>query len=530
MSGPTGGTAIPDRPQVARDSVSDELAQLRFLLVGPERAQLNKLRERLEDPRLRAEDVSQVLADAIRICAARDKEIGRSLSPVIEIVLKNLVRQEPAILTDTIYPIIGRSIRKAISAALQGMAQSLNRVVEQSLSVRGMQWRMEAWRTGKSYGEIVLLRSLLYRVEQVFLIHRETGLLLQQAAVQDAARDPDLVSSMLVAIQDFVRDSFSGGEKDELDTIQVGDLGIWIQYGPRALLAGVVRGVAPRELSNVLQEALETIHREQQSELESFTGDVSAFEAARPQLESCLLGNAKPKNTRPRMLAWAIAGIAILAVLSGLALLGLSVRDTRRWTRYVERLENEPGILVTNAERRGGRYFIKGLRDPYSEDPSRLLRDAQIDPQRVTWRWEPILSEHPRLVALRRFDEEREKVEQRSIYFSTGSSEIVPGQLAIIDEVSAAVRALLSAAQTAGWAVRLEVIGHSDPPGTRDLNSRLSAERASRVLKLLADAGVPGDRLVARAVPFGDASRNMRGAAAVDFERRVSFRVVTGRP
>ena len=33
-------------------------------------------------------------------------------------------------------------------------------------------------RTGRSFAEVVMLRSLVYRVEQIFLIHRETSLSL----------------------------------------------------------------------------------------------------------------------------------------------------------------------------------------------------------------------------------------------------------------------------------------------------------------------------------------------------------------
>ena len=91
-----------------------------------------------------------------------------------------------------------------------------------------MQWRWEALRTGRPYAEIVVLRSLLYRVEQVFLIHRESGLLLQHVAARVRRRrletkDPEMVSGMLTAIQDFVHDSVSGTEGENLETIRMGD-------------------------------------------------------------------------------------------------------------------------------------------------------------------------------------------------------------------------------------------------------------------------------------------------------------------
>ena len=50
-----------------------------------------------------------------------------------------------------------------------------------------------------------MLRSLVYRVEQLFLIHRKTSLSLLHVALDPAiAKDSDMVAGMLSAIQDFV--------------------------------------------------------------------------------------------------------------------------------------------------------------------------------------------------------------------------------------------------------------------------------------------------------------------------------------
>ena len=99
--------------------------------------------------------------------------------------------------------------------------------------------------TGKPFSEILLARSLLYRVEQVFLIHRKSGLLLQHVAAEDAVlKDADMISGMLTAIQDFVSDSFVEGGQD-LETLDIGRFKLWIQYGPKAMIVGAVSGNAP---------------------------------------------------------------------------------------------------------------------------------------------------------------------------------------------------------------------------------------------------------------------------------------------
>ncbi|MEZ5976076.1 MAG: hypothetical protein R3E96_14915 [Planctomycetota bacterium] len=46
----------------------------------------------------------------------------------------------------------------------------MNVALENSFSPRGVRWRMEAWRTGRPFGEVVLLNSLEYRASS-----RSTG-------------------------------------------------------------------------------------------------------------------------------------------------------------------------------------------------------------------------------------------------------------------------------------------------------------------------------------------------------------------
>ena len=164
--------------------------------------------------------------------------------------------------------------------------------------MQGIKWRLEALRSRKPFSEIVLLHSIVYRVEQVFLIHKKTGLMLQHVVrAETDLQDADMVSSMLTAIRDFVADSFKVEEDEGLETIRVGELTVWIEQGPLAILAVVIRGNAPQSLRLLIQETLENIHSAYVEVLESFGGDTAPFEEARPALEACLVSQYK-KNGR----------------------------------------------------------------------------------------------------------------------------------------------------------------------------------------------------------------------------------------
>ena len=171
-----------DRPAAAARHVpAAEFAELRSLLVGPEQRHLRTLQARLDDQGAQTRDVSRVLPQAI-LLRKDDPQMTRALAPTVEEAITASVRRNPRPLADALFPIFGPAIRKAIAASLSTMLESMNRTLEHSLSWRAVQWRITALRTGKSFAEVVLLDTLVYRVEQVFLIERESGLLLQHVS------------------------------------------------------------------------------------------------------------------------------------------------------------------------------------------------------------------------------------------------------------------------------------------------------------------------------------------------------------
>lgn len=400
-------TSAPGAPAqggtTQNDKANNGLAELRQLLLSPEQQQLDELRVRLDAMEPEAERVSHILPEAIARRGHPDSSLTSALLPSVEEAIKISVTRAPQTLVDAIFPVMGPAIRKAITHALNSMLQSLNQTLEQRFSFRGLRWRLEAWQTGKSFAEVVLLHTLLYRVEQVFLIHRETGLLLQHVVAGDVtAFEPDMVSGMLTAIEDFVHDSFTVQQDEMLDTFHAGDLTVWVEQGSQAFIAAVIRGNPPLELRPVLQDALATIHRTCAHDLASFEGDATPFAVSRPHLEACLLSQAEERSKRFSLLFW----LLLLLIVAGLGAacytwLYVPAQEHQRWADYVERLHAEPGIVVTEASKHQGTYAIRGLRDPLAADPEQLLHTSGIPADSVRSRWEPYHALYPAFVMAR---------------------------------------------------------------------------------------------------------------------------------
>ena len=492
---------------------SDGFAQLRELLVGPERDEIAGIQQRLRDPEQCAADLARFLPDAIK--AARAKALRESLEPIFEKAFQASVRKHPQVLADAIYPVIGPAIRSSVSASIREFAESLNQIVEKSVSLRAIRWRIEARVTGKSFSEILLTRSLLYHVEQVFLIHRKSGLLLQHAE-SDASvlKDADMISGMLTAVQDFFSDSFTEGGQN-LETVDAGRFKLWIQYGPKALVVGAVSGSAPAELKGVFRNTIDRVHENFYAQLDAFKqDDLSVFDPAHPLLEACLLGQSPPGKKQKPVVAWLIAALIVL-VLAGF--IGYRIQRSSRWNRYFAALKAQPGIVVTDIEKGGPGYIIAGMKDPKASDPAALLRARNLDPGKVRFEWQPYLSLNTPFAAARDMDSAKHRIEGQLVRFEVGSSKLPLSEADKIAEISGLLRE--------HPAMRLDLTGRADEVGKPGTNMKLSTDRVNRVIEAFVGQGIAADRL--QTVAVGDARPLRMGGTDWDRadNRSVAFRI-----
>jgi outer membrane protein OmpA-like peptidoglycan-associated protein len=498
-------------PELA-DSGAAEFTELRHLLVGPELEQLARVQDRLADPAKRAEDLAQVLPEVIR--AARGKALREALEPIFEKTFHSTVRKNPREIADAIYPIIGPAIRTSIAAAIRDFAEALNQIVEKSVSFRSIRWRIEAILTGKPFSQILLSKSLLYSVEQVFLIHRKSGLLLQHAAAQGAVvKDADMVSGMLTAIQDFLADSFADGGQD-LETVDVGRFKLWLTYGPKVLLVGAVSGTAPVELKQVLRKALDQIEDSLQSEIANFKqDDVMVFEPARAYLEACLLGKPAPAQRRGARLWPYFAAVALVIAIA----VGYQILQRSRWNQYLAALKQQPGIVVTAIERRGSTYVVEGLKDPLAANPAGA-------PGTVSFNLKPYLSLNTPFAEQRELNAARDAIERRIIRFDSGSSKLALEAAGAIDEVTSVMARLLRGRPN----TRIIVIGRADETGSPEMNMKLAQDRATSVIDALIAQGIAPEALAKLAA--GNTQPLRQGSTEWDraTNRSVSFQIAPG--
>lgn len=389
-----------------------EFDELKRLILGEEQALLERLRARVEDPKQRTEDVAEVLVSAIRSFEAQPDQrlhLREALEEPVATTLEHRIRRDPTPMAEALYPVIAPSVRRTVAGSLRAFVQNLNQIIEAGLSPRSWRWRLEAWRSGLHYREVVLRHILVYRVDQTFLIHNPSGLLIAERGHPDAAQlDHDAISAMLSALQSFVRDSFAGGDDDaRLQTVEVGERTVLLAHGPQALLACVIRGAPAPELQEVLEERIATLHRDYPQTLQAFpedNGDTlrpELEEALEPTLQSAYRGGHQPSRRRNPFLAAPFLGVVALALLVTGFSLWQSWHVEQVRARLADALDQAPGLTVTDWSRDAGRWVVSGLRDPLSISLTAVRETAGVPAEAVAFRMRPYRSLEPELVKAR---------------------------------------------------------------------------------------------------------------------------------
>lgn len=375
------------------------LHELRRILFEEEQQSLDELRARVADAEVRAADIAEVLPAAVRASNSGD-DLIESLREPVGRVIHDSVRNDPDSFADALFPVMGPAIRKAVAESIRALADRINKAVEQSISWNGLKWRLEAVRTGVPLGDIIVRETLLYDTEELFVIERDSGLLIAHLDKEGATseNDSDAVSAMLTAIRDFVRDSFGGDDANDLDSVAIGGRTVWISYGPSAMLAAVFSGNPPTALRADFHEVNEAIHRRHAPAIEQFNGDRAPFDDIDVLLRPLLKNAVREQDGRTPTSYKPLAVAAVVLALIVAAWFVLAARERARIEQYVAALNAVPGLIVIDRHETDGATHVRLLRDPLSTIPIGLPATHGLDEAEVVLETLPFMSSHSDIV------------------------------------------------------------------------------------------------------------------------------------
>ncbi len=312
-------------------------------------SELDQLREQfyLESealfPRLVA-DLSNIITRAIQVSR---QAMADALGPVMGDAIRVQIRDSREEMVEALYPVILGTVQRAISEFARELQRNIDARLKTSFRPRGALRTLYARIRGISESELILRDSLPFEVEEIFLIQRESGLLMAQKGSDVAeAPDSDLISGMLTAIRDFARESFGDGTADEeLDEIQYGGERIIIQSGQFVYIAAVVGGVEPEGFRSQLRQFINELHIRYKPQLRDYSGDPATIPELNSQLAvleqeiltpEVVVSKPLGRNQRLALIGAGIVGIVALACACfylqfTVALLPIAFGDTPTW-------------------------------------------------------------------------------------------------------------------------------------------------------------------------------------------------------
>ncbi len=297
----------PDRPE---DGLQDNVEEIRRILLQPETL---------------ASKISPVIAQALsdKIRDSRD-EIAVALAPVIGEVIRRQSYDARDDIIDALYPIIGQTINRAITEAIRDIARKVDHSLRRNLSPGELFQRFRARISGVNANEIALLNAIPFEVYEIFLIQRESGLLILHLSNSSTPiPDRDLVSGMLTAIRSFAHDAFGQEQKGELDAIEYGEQTIILEAAGSAYLALVVTGIAPSDIRDQMCEILIDLHENYYDSLLHYDGSDEALKQEAKNKLRIFIDNSEieeeksgPLSTMQKAL---LIGLLIVVVLTPIA-------------------------------------------------------------------------------------------------------------------------------------------------------------------------------------------------------------------
>ena len=106
------------------------------------------------------------------------------------------------------------------------------------------------------------IRRYYATVDEAFIIYEDGRLIAHQTRHLKPGMDDDVLSSMLVAIQDFVKDSFKDERVTALKRLDFGEKKILVEKGDRVYLAAVLHGKHAGKIPQKMLQAIEEIQKE----------------------------------------------------------------------------------------------------------------------------------------------------------------------------------------------------------------------------------------------------------------------------
>jgi len=377
------------------------LSRLRDILLSEDQKRLaeleqeiNRLQDQISDKEALIETIDPVIADLLdrKITDSHD-EFVEIMAPVIGGSIKKQVSEAKDDIADALYPVIGKTIRKSVSEAMKNLVNSINERVEQSLQKINVFNLFKSKVTGVSQGELVLRGALPCYIEELFVIQKDSGLLIAHVSGEgsESTVDEELISGMLTAIRSFVAQTFAKSPDQDLYEIQYGDYNIQLELHHNFYVAAVVKGVRPTNFTESLRKLGNRFHNRFYKKIREFSGDSSTVKDCLPMLTAFVAEfnrdyqTAVHKKSKPYFIYFAVLLLIVLLIILTVRTIIPTVKNHRHAQQITEMIQGDAFLGDENisCDLNKGQLIVSGTVTGIA-DQVRLDSLLRTSPQFVT--------------------------------------------------------------------------------------------------------------------------------------------------
>jgi outer membrane protein OmpA-like peptidoglycan-associated protein len=263
--------------------------------------------------------MSHAIAPAIPMAISQQiitspDEVSDAFAPTMGRAIKKQIQLEENVIIDALYPIIGSTISKYLAETIR----VINQQVEDTLSVKGIKRKISAKLQGISEAELILKEALPFNIQAIFLIHKESGLIISDIQPQDKQRlESEMIAGMLTAIRSFANDCIQkSGNISELDAIDYGTSKITLEVTGYCYLAIIIQGEATKEFTEKIRGTLSKIVKEYGDSIEKFDGDLDSIPSQIHTILSVLKDDAATaKDTKNKPSPLVLLSLSLISAI-----------------------------------------------------------------------------------------------------------------------------------------------------------------------------------------------------------------------
>ncbi len=258
-------TGQAEKRSGTREQDEASLSTLQEILFGTDRDQIQVLAEDLHALRHRIDDKDALAA---------------AVAPILGDAIRRQIRDSREEIIDALHPIIGQIVVRAVTEAMRDLARSIDERLQAATDFQRMGRRLRSLVTGVPVGELALRSGLPFVVQEVYLIQRESGLLLWHAVRSaEPSADADLVGAMLTAIREFA-EQVLGGRGEQLHQLRVGNRELLLEFARYSYVGIVLDGVVPDNFRWKLHQHIFAFEKSVTEHLRDYSGDASTLRQA----------------------------------------------------------------------------------------------------------------------------------------------------------------------------------------------------------------------------------------------------------